>query len=166
MSDPVSPPLAAAVPPLLPPAAQFAAIVAIARSLVRDPAPGLRLAGRNLAVLSVADDPDAAAFEAAGTGLGARVARLHHEPADNDRPQALRRLGATLGHLYDAIDCLGLPGPALALLREAAGGIPVFGGISSPQHVTADLADQLDPSLPAPDRRRLVVQAILLHTLR
>jgi len=149
-----------------PPApAQFDAILATARSLQRDPSPGSRLSGRNLALLCVTDHPDAAVFQAAGLALGARVARLAHQPADVERPRELRRIGEALGHLYDAVECLGIPPTAVEPLRDAAG-IPVFDGISSGDHPSARLADQLDPSLPLPVRRSLIVQAVLLQTLR
>lgn len=154
-------PTASAGPPT---PADYDAIVAIARSLQRDQASALRLTGRNLALLGPSDSPDAARFEAAGQALGARVARLPHQP-DVERPRELRRIGDALGHLYDAVECLGVPPSAVEPLRHAAG-IPVFDGISSDAHASAALAERLDPALPLETRRSLILQAILLQTLR
>jgi ornithine carbamoyltransferase len=155
-----------AASPAAPAPAPAEAIVATARSLQRDGGATQRLAGRNLALLCVDDHPDAGVFLAAGAALGARVARLQHHARDAERPRELRRIGDALGHLYDAVECLGLPPAATASLREAAGGIPVFDGISSATHEAAALADQLDPALPPEMRRSLIIQAILLQTLR
>jgi ornithine carbamoyltransferase len=155
-----------AASPAAPASAPADALVATARSLQRDPTANQRLAGRNLALLCADDHPDAPVFLAAGAALGARVARLQHHARDAERPRELRRIGDALGHLYDAVECLGLPVAATASLREAAGGMPVFDGISSTSHATAPLADQLDNDLPHEVRRSLIVQAILLQTLR
>lgn len=163
---PLSPPPSPDVSAGPPSPAQYDAIVATARTLQRDPSPAVKLAGRNLALLCAADHPDAAVFQAAGQALGARVARLQHKPEDADRPRELRRIGDALGHLYDAVECLGIPPAAVVPLRDAAGGIPVFDGISAVDHASARLAEQLDPALPLAARRSLIVQAILLQTLR
>lgn len=104
--------------------------------------------------------PAALLFRAAAKGLGARVSQV--APLDAD---AVRTLGATahlLGRLYDAVECQGLSALVVANLRTQAG-IPVFGGVATPEHPSARLADALDGN--AGERRLLVLQAMLLVSL-
>lgn len=162
--------------PSQPVPADYDVIVATAARLAADPARATRLSGRNLALLcdEGSTEDDARLFQEAGVGLGARVAQLRSaaprrrggtERGVND-PQDLRRMGDALSQLYDAVECLGLPPGDVAPLREAAAGVPVFDGISSAAHASAQLADRLDATLPLRDRRALIVQAILLRALR
>jgi ornithine carbamoyltransferase len=104
--------------------------------------------------------PAALMFRAAAHGLGARVSQV--APLDAD---AVRTLGATahlLGRLYDAVECQGLSALVVANLRASAG-IPVYGGLATPEHPSARLAERLDG--PDGERRLLVLQATLLLSL-
>jgi ornithine carbamoyltransferase len=119
------------------------------------------LRGKHFGLLC--SDPGAPAgllFRVAAHGLGARVSQV--APLDAD---AVRALGATaylLGRLYDAIECQGLSALVVANLRAQAG-IPVYGGVATPEHPSARLADALEGN--AGERRLLVLQAMLLVSL-
>jgi ornithine carbamoyltransferase len=57
---------------------------------------------------------------------------------------------------------------ALALVERLGrgAGVPVFDGLASPRHPSAALAPLLDPSDSVERRRLLVLQAMLLFSLR
>jgi ornithine carbamoyltransferase len=52
--------------------------------------------------------------------------------------------------------------PELAAEVSRWAGVPVYDGIACASHPTARLAEQLDPASPEIDRRRYVLQAVLL----
>jgi hypothetical protein len=164
-----------------PVATPIEALLAAARRLQHDPTAGAGLAGCNLALLcgergaseaagavevDAAGEAEVRAFGDAAALLGARVARLEARVAGLEPARDLRRLGATLGHLYDAIVCLGLPAEVIGPLREAAGGIPVLDGPAAAVQAERVLSGVLDAALPAASRRRLVLQAMLMQALR
>lgn len=104
--------------------------------------------------------PAALLFRAAAHGLGARVSQV--APVDAD---AVRTIGATahlLGRLYDAVECQGLSALVVSNLRAQAG-IPVYGGVATPEHPSARLADGLAGV--DGEQRQLVLQAMLLLSL-
>jgi ornithine carbamoyltransferase len=69
-----------------------------------------------------------------------------------------------LGRLYDAVACQGLPEKVVTRLRQHTA-IPVYDGIASPRHPIARVADMLDDLGSQHERRRLVLQAVLLGTI-
>jgi len=123
------------------------------------------LRGKNLALLCEDGDADEQVlFQEAAAELGARVARIHHGLAGLDTPQELRHTARLLGRLYDALECQGMA-PALVQQLSAGAGVPVYDGLASSLHPTAALATQLEGLAHAEDKRRFVLQAMLLHTL-
>ncbi|WP_198971779.1 ornithine carbamoyltransferase [Xylophilus sp. ASV27] len=123
------------------------------------------LRGKNVALLCEdGDAEDQTLFHEAATGLGARVARIHHSLAGLDTPQEVRHAARLLGRLYDALECQGMA-PNLVRQLSAEAGVPVYDGLASSRHPTAALATQLPGLAHARDKRRFVLQAVLLHTL-
>jgi ornithine carbamoyltransferase len=131
------------------------------RAAMRGGTAGTLLRGRHLGLLcNDVDQPAARLFHIAAEGLGARVsdiAPLQPDPAGGHAGTA--RL---LGRLYDAIECQGLEAAVVAELRTRAG-IPVFAGLATDAHPSAWLASRL--AGPDPERRRLVLQAVLVRAL-
>lgn len=150
-------------------AAQAAALVARAGELQRAAAEGSRqplLRGKNLGLLCSDDRAfDATLFRRAATELGAHVAHIRPSfgGADGEGTDVLRT-AQLLGRLYDAVDCEGLP-HALVEQIAAEAGVPVFDGLAQPQHPTAALADAIDADCPEPDKRRFLLQALLVSTV-
>jgi len=58
----------------------------------------------------------------------------------------------------------GAPSDLLQQLRSAAG-VPIYDGLAAATHSTAGLAELLGTETPPADRRRYVVQAVLLATI-
>ena len=109
----------------------------------------------------VGDDAVAALFDQAATELGAQVAHMRPSLTAQSTPQEVQHTARVLGRLYDAVECLGMA-PELAAEVSRWAGVPVYDGIACPSHPTARLAEQLDPASPEIDRRRYVLQAVLL----
>ena len=146
-----------------------AAIVARARELgqsarIGRAAPTLLL-GRNLGLLGIgADTESAALFHRAALALGARVAELRCDLTEHSSALEVERTARTLGQLYDAVECQGMPEALVRDLRTHAG-IPIFDAIAAPGHPSAALAELLDADASPADRRQLVLQAVLLATI-
>ena len=125
------------------------------------------LQGKKLGLLcesTLADDEAAALFCQAALALGAHVAHIRPpEWAADDWPhwQACARL---FGRLYDAVECQGLPPPALEQLRRHSH-VPIYDALAGADHPTARVAAQLDAGLPIDERRRLVLQAALWRSM-
>ena len=157
-------------PPSPPPAgAGDAAVLASARLLQRaDPGSDTEslLRGKNLGLVCDSETgADAILFREAAAALGASVSHIRPDLAPPDGATGPLRTARLLGRLYDGIECQGLA-PALVrqLAREA--GVPVFEGLATCAHPSAQLARQL-PGADSPERkRRLIVQAMLLLELR
>jgi len=130
------------------------ALLAAARALGRQSGTA-PLRGKNIALMCGAPSADAAgALADAATRLGARVARI--EPAQPG-------VGATrlIEHLYDAVDCEGLP-PGFALELQERLSVPVFDGLAREDHpMFALLGADGDPTLD----HRVLRQAALVSTL-
>ena len=127
------------------------------------------LRGKNLGLLCASDDgaddnSEAALFRRAATELGAHVAHIRARLSDLSTAQEVQHTAQLLGRLYDAVECQGL---SAALMRQLAQAVDmlVFEAIASATHPTARLADQLDAASSASDRRRFVLQAVLLSSL-
>ncbi len=109
------------------------------------------------------DDADAALFRLAAVELGAHVAHIRTSLSELSTPQEVQRTARMLGRLYDAVECQCMA-PALVRQVSAEAGVPVFDGVASKDHPTARLADLLGGAASATDRRRFVLQAVLLNT--
>ena len=107
---------------------------------------------------------DAAFFRFAATRLGARVARIRPGLSAGCSGTELRRLALMLGRLYDAVECQGLSFDLVQKIRAQAG-VPVYFGLASAGHPTADLVAHLVGSASSSDKRLFVLQAALLHSL-
>jgi len=128
------------------------------------PLPQTPLRGKNLGLLSEADDGDAALFRQAATELGAHVAQIRPSLSGLSTPQEVQHTARMLGRLYDAVECQGM---AAALVQQVgvAAGVPVYDGIAGQAHPTARLAALLGGDSSAADNRRFVLQAVLLCTM-
>lgn len=139
-----------------------------ARSLQRAAAAGdlpASLRGRKLGLLCEADDSgDAALFRHAAAELGAQVAHIRPSLTELSTLPDVRRTAYMLGRLYDAIECQGMA-PDLVHQMGVHAGVPIYDGVASSKHPTAKLADLLDGDALNPDKRRFVLQAVLLSTI-
>jgi len=126
----------------------------------------LLLKGKKLALLSMGEHvaPENALFCRAATELGAHVAQIHPSLSDLSAPQELRLTAQLLGRLYDAVQCDGVPPPLVRRIADEAG-VPVYDSIASPHHPCSELVDRLDGDAPLDDKRRFVLQALLLGSL-
>ena len=147
---------------------QASALLAHARTLQQACRAGATqplLKGKRFGLLcESADAPDAALFRRAAGELGAHVTHVPPSLTEASSPQEVAHTARLLGKLYDAVECQGMP-PALVRRMGADAGVPVYDGIASRNHPTARLADQLDAGSPAADKRRFLLQALLLSTL-
>ena len=124
--------------------------------------PVVCLKGKNIALLACNGDVDAAArFCAAAAELGAQVAHVKCELSESSPAAEIADTARLLGRLYDAVECQGLPERVVRLVSKEAG-IPVFDGIACAHHPSAALAASLDTTLAPEQRRRLVIQALLV----
>ena len=144
------------------------AVLETARALQRASLSGQSralLRGRRLGLIADQPDGDAAAlFRRAASELGAHVALVQPSLSDLGSAAQLQRTAQMLGRLYDALECQGLaPDLVQRLGREA--GVPVFDGIGTMHHPTAQLAGSLDEATGAAENRRFVLQAMLVSAL-
>ena len=126
---------------------------------------GASLRGRKLGLLcESADDGDAALFRRAAVELGAHVAHIRPSLTELSTLPDVQRTARMLGRLYDAIECQGM---ATELVHQVGveAGVPVYDGVASQMHPTAQLADLLEGDALKPDKRRFVLQAVLLSTI-
>jgi ornithine carbamoyltransferase len=145
-----------------------AVVLAYARMLQREdlaggPQPWLR--GKNIGFIGdLESDPAATLFRRAAHELGAKVAQVRPLAPGTDDSADLRHTARLLGRLYDAIEW---PGGPVAVLQQvqAVAGIPVYDGLAAPSHPTARLASLLGLEAAAPDRRRFILQGVLLATI-
>ena len=147
---------------------ELSRVLDTARALLRSAAasePGALLRGRQFGLLCESDqDADAALFRQAATALGGQVAHIRPSLMALRPPSEMQRTAKMLGRLYDAVDCHGLM-PALVQQLAADAGVPVYDGLASAQHLTATLVDQLTGEASAADKRRVIVQAVLLGSV-
>lgn len=151
------------------PAPDSAVMLAYARMLQRETLAGSRrpwLRGKNIAMVGTAEDGEQdALFRRAAAELGAKVAQV--------RPFAeltlatfaeVQHIARVMGRLYDALEWPQASANQLERLRAAAG-IPVYDGLAGASHPTAQFVTLLDAASPIADRRRFIVQAVLLATI-
>jgi len=125
------------------------------------------LRGKNLAlVCDREEDADAILFREAAAALGASVSHIRPDlaPPGGAPGTALLRTARLLGRLYDGIECQGLA-PAWVHQLGHDAGVPVFDGLASAAHPTAQLVKELAGSDSLERKRRLIVQAALLLEL-
>ena len=123
------------------------------------------LRGRNFGLMCEADQSgDAALFHRAAVELGAHVAYIRPSLTELSTPQDVQHTARMLGRLYDAVECQGMA-PDLVLQMGIDAGVPVYDGIASQHHPTAKLDALLDGDSSALDKRRFVLQAVLLSTV-
>ena len=123
------------------------------------------LRGRKLGLLCEADgDGDAALFRRAAVELGAHVAHIRPSLTELSTAQEVQHTARMLGRLYDAVECQGMT-PDLVHQVGVDAGVPVYDGVASQKHPTAKLADLLDGDASKLDKRRFVLQAVLLSTI-
>ena len=124
------------------------------------------LRGKNIGLLcdDDANAADAILFRRAATELGAHVAHVRASLSERSTEMEVEHTARMLGRLYDAIECEGMPASVVQQVGHAVD-MPVYDGIASPRHPTAALAERLGAESPPDDRRRFVVQAVLLASL-
>ena len=125
------------------------------------------LRGKNLAlVCDREEDADAVRFREAAAALGASVSHIRPDlaPPGGAPGTALLRTARLLGRLYDGIECQGLA-PAWVHQLGHDAGVPVFDGLASAAHPTAQLVKELDGTDSLERKRQLIVQAALLLEL-
>lgn len=149
-------------------AADVSALLQSARMLVRsrlERPSHQALKGRNVGlVCDESSGEPANLFRRAATRLGAHVSLLAVESTSEAARDARRQTALLLGRLYDAIECQSMAQEIVVALGRAAG-VPVYHGLATPEHPTASLATLLDEVAPE-ERRELIVQAVLLSTIR
>lgn len=137
---------------------------ALVRSAREAPLAAL-LSDKHIALVSEAPDgADAQALRCAAVELGARVAHVRPGLSDSSPAVEVAETAHMLGRLYDAIDIEGQSTALVDKVRLAAG-VPVFHGIASPEHPTAQLASSLEGVASVADARRFVIQALLLTAM-
>ena len=151
------------------PAPDLDVVLACARMLQQQTLAGHlqpSLRGKYIALVRTdGDGGPGALLERAATELGATVAQVrpfHDGPPPTSAE--IQHIAWLIGRLYDAIEWPHAGAGLMEGLREAAG-IPVYDGLASDAHPTAHLANLLDLASPLADRRRFVVQAVLLATI-
>lgn len=110
------------------------------------------------------DDSDAALFRRAALELGAHVAHIRPSLTELSTPEDVQHTARMLGRLYDAVECQGMAADLVHQMGTGAG-VPVYNGVASRQHPTAKLVDLLSGDSSALDKRRFVLQAVLLSTV-
>jgi ornithine carbamoyltransferase len=125
------------------------------------------LKGRRLGLLC--DDPesaDAQLFVRAAGDLGAHVSPLRPTLSRRTPAAEVEATARLLGRLYDALECQcrEVDPEMLDRLRSLAG-VAVFDGLATATHPSAALAERLGAGIPAPERRRLVVEAVMVTSL-
>ena len=150
------------------PTADTEVVLAYARMLQREALGGSRqpwLRGKNVGFLSGAGaGAEETLFCQAAAELGAKVARISPFPEQVPATPDLQLTARLIGRLYDAVDWPNAPTELLPRVRSAAG-IPIYDGLATARHPSARLAGLLDAESSLADRRRFIVQAMLIATI-
>ena len=147
---------------------EVAALVASARDLqhAADAGPTQRLLrGKKFGLLCGTDETtsDAAAlFDRAAGELGAQVAHIRPRLTELSSALDVQQTAHLLGRLYDGVVCEGMA-PALVRRLSFEIGVPVLDSITSASHLVTQVASLLGPAGFDDDRRRFVLQALLLR---
>ncbi len=138
-----------------------------ARSLaLLDAAERKLLQGKKLALVTPRPGGDGEEeFIGAATELGAHVSLIRLGLDDDSSNHQIAVIARVLARLYDGVECQHL---SAALVGRIAGStaIPVFAGLATASHPTATLIDALSDELAPSARRRVILQAALLHCMR
>lgn len=127
---------------------------------------GTPLRGKNIGILC--EDAGSAAamlFASAASELGAHVVCIPITLTDRSALTVIRETAVLLSRLYDAVECLDMS-PLLVELMQESAAVPLFFGLSSDAHWTADLATGIarHSGLTSIDRRH-VLQAVLVQAI-
>jgi len=123
------------------------------------------LEGKHVAMLfEKVRSGDADLFLSAARGLGAQVAEIRTDLWPTLPREEVIRMAALLGCLYGAVECQGMVQPIVQMI-QAATCIPVYDHLASPNHPTAQVVEWLEGDAPGEEKRRLVMQAVLLGTI-
>ena len=148
--------------------ADSALVLARARMLQREALSGSLqpwLRGKNIGLFGPANDGmEDALFRRAATELGAQVAQIQPFPEGAPASADVQLTARLIGRLYDAVDWPDAPADLLQRMRSTAG-IPIYDGLAAARHPTAQLAGLLGSDASIADRRRFVLQAVLLTTI-
>ena len=143
-------------------------VLARAQALMRAATEGTMpraLRGKRIGVLSTTeDDPNVDFLAHAASELGARVTHVRSSLTVTSSPAEIAEMARMLGRLYDAVDLQGTGAEVVRRMSQASG-VPVFGGVASPQHPIARLAARLEGAASVEQARRFVLQAVLLTAL-
>ena len=166
---PPNPPRAAApAPGATVPLADTGLLLSRARLLQREALTGSRrpwLRRKNIGLLGLADDGvESALFRHAALELGAQVAQIRPFAAGTLESAEVQLAARLIGRLYDAVDWPDAPADLLERVRATAG-IPIYDGLAAAGHPTAQLAALRGAESSMADRRRVIVQAVLLLTI-
>ncbi len=107
---------------------------------------------------------DAAAFRRAASELGAHVAHVRPSLTEASTAEEVQHTARMLGRLYDAVECQGMAADLVRRMSVDAG-VPFYDGLACCKHPTARLAELLDGDASISDKRRFVLQAVLMNTL-
>jgi ornithine carbamoyltransferase len=121
------------------------------------------LHGKRLGLMSnTPDDEDAQLFKQAALELAAHVSILP-APVVNRGVQfpQLADIGRVLGRLYDAVECQGVAADTVNGMAQA-NNIPMLAGLAGREHWVAELAQRWRTPAPLQERRRWLIQAVLL----
>ena len=149
---------------------ELATLVEHARVLQRSAEAGATqplLRGRKFGLLDAAGDADKddiALFDRAAIELGAQVAHIRPYLTELSEPQEVEHTAHMLGRLYDAVVCQGMA-PDLVRRLSAEAGIPIYDRIASPSRSLEKAAEMLGPAISAADKRRFLLQALLVSTM-
>lgn len=123
------------------------------------------LRGRKFGLMCEADSAtDATLFRRAAVEMGAHVAHIRPSLTALSTALEVLRTARMLGRLYDAVECQGMSTDLVQQLGAEAG-VPVFDAVASQRHPTAQLDSLLGGDSNALDKRRFVLQAVLLSTV-
>ncbi len=122
------------------------------------------LRGKKLGlVCKESESVDALFFRDSATELGAHVSHVWPN-LGMASPQKLQRTALLLSQLYDALEFQDVPADIVAQIDEAAD-VPIYLGLACDSHPSATLVHLLDTTRSPKDNRRLILQAVLMHTL-
>ncbi|WP_457419847.1 hypothetical protein [Roseateles sp. P5_E7] len=124
------------------------------------------LLGKRLGLMTThPEGEDAQLFEQAARGLGAHVS-LIPPPTEQDEgnAQQLADIGRLLGRLYDTVECQGISSDMVKRLAQA-GNLTMHNGLSGREHWLFQVAKNWRSPAALADRRRWLIQAVLLVTL-
>ena len=93
-----------------------------------------------------------------------QVAQIRPFAAGAPESAEVQLTARLIGRLYDAVDWPDAPADLLERVRATAG-IPIYDGLAAAGHPTAQLAALLGTESSMADRRRFILQAVLLVTI-